>query len=218
MNTNKTWLSADYHLGENRFEIMGRPFKTVEEHNEIIISNHNAVVAPDDLVIVVGDVCYQKAPEYLPCVEKMNGKKILIRGNHDRVLTDEQLKPYFVTIVPEGKGIERTFCDIPCYVTHYPTETRPDLFNLVGHIHAAWKYQLNMLNVGVDVNHFRPVSAERIKFHFDAICKYYDDDVWVAYRKVNEQYRGKRGKPSTYFEDACKAELATRLTPAKPVV
>ncbi len=195
----KTWLTADWHLGEDRFELMGRPFKTQNEHVETLIASHNALVAPDDLVYVVGDVCYQKTPEYLASVGGFNGKKILIRGNHDKVLTDEQLGVYFDTIVEEGKGVEIDVDGIPCYITHYPTEGRFDRFNLVGHIHAAWKYQLNMFNVGVDVNHFRPVLLDRIRFHFDAVCKFYDRDVWVAYDDINSDHVGLRGKPNTYF-------------------
>jgi calcineurin-like phosphoesterase family protein len=194
-----TWLTADWHLGENRFELMARPFESINEHVYTLVENHNAVVKPEDMVIMNGDVCYQKAPEWLEHVSHFNGKKILIRGNHDRVLTDEQLKPYFEEIIPDGGGIEMVIEGIPCYITHYPTEGRKDLFNLVGHIHAAWKYQLNMFNVGVDVNHFRPVNITTIPFHLRAISEFYDNDVWVAYNQINSAYVGKRGKKGTYF-------------------
>lgn len=196
----KLWVSSDYHLGESRFELMGRPFKTVKEHINCIVDNHNAVVGVDDDVIVNGDVCYQNSPEYLPCVKWMNGRKILIRGNHDRVFTDEQLKPYFQKIVAEGDGIEIDIEGIPCFITHYPTCGRVDRFNLVGHIHAAFKYQLNMLNVGVDVNHFRPVALDRIPFHYKAICEFYDEDVWVGNNPINSEYIGKRGKVGRYLD------------------
>jgi calcineurin-like phosphoesterase family protein len=195
----KTWLTADWHLGEDRFELMGRPFTTRDEHIETIIKNHNALVAPDDEVIMVGDVCYQKTPEFLPVVGRMNGKKTLVRGNHDRVFTDAQLAQYFGVIIGDGGGFHIQVGDLPCYVTHYPTEGKQEVFNLVGHIHAAWKYQLNMFNVGVDVNNFRPVSLDRIQFHFDAVCKFYDRDVWVGYEPINAAYQGKRGKQNSYF-------------------
>jgi hypothetical protein len=59
---------------------------------------------------------------------------------------------------------------------------------------------LNMLNVGVDVHHFRPVDSDRLQFHFDAICKYYDNDVWVAYTTLNvNEHTVNRGKPGSYF-------------------
>lgn len=196
----KTWITADWHLGECRFELMGRPFTGVQEHIDYLVQEHNKLVAPDDEVIVVGDVCYQMAPKFLTQVSRFNGKKVLVRGNHDKVFTDQQLFPYFGPIIKEGSGFMFQCGTIPCYVTHYPTQGLPNVFNLVGHIHGAWKYQLNMFNVGVDANHFRPVNKNTIPFHLAAISQYYDDDVWVAYQKVNEDYRGIRGKKGTYFE------------------
>jgi calcineurin-like phosphoesterase family protein len=149
----KTWITADWHLGESRLDLLLRPFSDTMAMGDALIGNHNALVSDDDTVIVAGDVCYQKAPEFLNFVARFKGKKILLRGNHDRVFTDEQLKPYFERIIPEGLGIELEVEGIPCYATHYPTRGRADRFNLVGHIHAAWKYQLNTFNIGVDTNH-----------------------------------------------------------------
>lgn len=196
----KTWLSADYHFGEDRFQILGRPFKEIDEAIETIVKNHNEVVAPDDKVIVVGDVVYKERPEYLHHVGRMNGVKTLIRGNHDANIPDSDFLKYFTQVVPEGTGIYvAAGNDIPCYVTHYPTGGLPNHFNLVGHIHAAWKYQLNMLNVGVDVHHFRPVDLDSIPFHFKAVCEFYDEDVWVAYEEINLAYCNIRGKKGRYF-------------------
>ena len=195
----KTFITADYHLGEDRMEIMGRPFRGPDHMFDVLVENHNQLVAPEDEVIMAGDVCYQKTPEWLPYVAKFNGRKILIRGNHDRGITDEQFAPYFTTVIPDGGGIQKDIGDIPCYLTHYPSEGKVGFFNLVGHIHSAWKYQLNMLNIGVDVHQYRPVCLDSIRFHLDAISKYYDEDVWVAYNEINAKYRGMRGKLGTYF-------------------
>lgn len=195
----KTWLVSDWHLGEDRFEIMSRPFKTQMEMIDLMVERHNNLVNPDDTVYVLGDVCYQKNPQFLSQVERFNGRKILVRGNHDQVFTDEDFSPYFEQIIPEGEGIEIDFDGIPCYLTHYPTQGVKDRFNIVGHIHAAWKYQLNMINVGVDVQHFRPVNASSIPFHLKAITEFYDKDVWVGYEELNAQYVGVRGKQSSYF-------------------
>ena len=205
------FFTADFHLGEDRFEIMRRPFKTAKSHAETIVKNYNELVKPDDLVYVVGDVLYQKAdPEvYLPYVGQMNGDKVLIRGNHDKPFSDELFKPYFEEIIPEGDGIEMEIPldlggfmykeDLKCWVTHYPTQSKYDCFNLVGHIHGLWKVQLNMLNVGVDVHHFYPMPIEHVGFYLKAICLYFDEDAWVAYDPINADYREDRGKKSRYF-------------------
>jgi len=196
----KRWITADWHLGEDRMAILQRPFKDQRDMIEALVARHNALVAPEDLVYMVGDVCYQKTPEFLPEVGRFNGKKILFRGNHDRVFTDDQLRKYFAQVVPEGTGMELKVGDIKCYVTHYPTRSVSDRFNLVGHIHGGWKYQLNMLNVGVDCNHFIPHNLdEAVPFYLKAITEFYDDDMWVAYHPANHSYIGKRGKKGVYF-------------------
>lgn len=197
----KTFLTADLHLGEpaERLKILGRPFKDQKHHIEELIRLHNSIVAPEDIVYVAGDVCYQKAPEFLPEVARFNGKKILIRGNHDRPICDADFHQYFDRIVEDGGGIPFNVEGIQCWVTHYPTQGQTDSFNLVGHIHAAWKYQLNMFNIGIDANHFLPVDLATVPFHFKAICEFYDADVWVGYNPLNEAYKGKRGKATRYF-------------------
>lgn len=193
------WISSDYHLGEDRMEIMGRPFASGMECVEAMIANHNSVVAPDDEVIVVGDVCYQKHPEFLPHIARFNGKKTLIRGNHDRVFSDSELAPYFQVIIPDGDGMSIQIGQLRCWVTHYPTRGHSNEFNLVGHIHSAWKLQKNMLNVGVDVNHYYPMNLAKVPFYLKAICEFYDEDVWVGYNDINASWKDKRGKPGSYF-------------------
>lgn len=178
--------------------IMHRPFASAQQMIDTLIEKHNSVVFPSDSIIMAGDICYQKAPETLHYVKAFNGRKMLFRGNHDRVFTNSELSQYFEVVVDEGEGLKRDDFDFPVYITHYPHRGRPDCFNLVGHIHSAWKYQKNMMNVGVDVHHFMPVRLDTIPFHFEAICKHYDEDVWAAYNPINAQHLFSRGKSGTY--------------------
>lgn len=198
----KRWITADWHLGEDRMSLMQRPFKDTEEMCETLIAKHNSLVSKDDEVFVLGDVCYQKKPYYLPFVDRFNGKKTLIRGNHDRVFTDDDFKQYFIQIIEEGSGLNIEVGDekIPCYMTHYPTTGVLDRFNLVGHIHSAWRVQLNMFNVGVDANHFTPVDLDTIPFLLNSITNFYDEDVFVAYNSINLNHRENRGVKKSYFK------------------
>ncbi len=51
---------------------------------EKIIENWNAAVAPEDLCIFVGDIFfYHGVIEMKETLDRMNGRKILVRGNHD---------------------------------------------------------------------------------------------------------------------------------------
>jgi len=196
------FITADWHLGEDRFEIMGRPgFEDAQHMVDEFVRFHNELVKPEDKVYVVGDAVNVNTPEFLPQVERFNGEKILFRGNHDRDFTDEKLLKFFSEVIPEGDGLEIEVEGIPCWITHYPTQGRADRFNLVGHIHSAWKVQLNSFNVGVDVNHFRPhVLNKAVPFFHKAITEFYDQDVWVAYQDCNEAFKGERGKPGRYLD------------------
>lgn len=193
------FITSDLHLGEERMAILGRPFRDAHECIDAMIRNHNAIVSPDDEVIVAGDVCYQNALNWLPRIAEFNGHKTLVRGNHDRGFTDADLAPYFETVVSDGGGLVVDHGGQRYNITHYPTQGVQNLFNLVGHVHGAWKVQKNMLNVGVDVHHFRPVNMDDIPFWTKAINEFYDEDVWVSYWPVNMVWRDKRGKKGTYF-------------------
>jgi calcineurin-like phosphoesterase family protein len=199
--SNTIWLTSDWHLGQYRFDLMLRPFKNPDDHNNTLIHNYNSVVKPDDIVIVVGDCIFKQKPEYFDLLEKFNGHKVLIRGNHDRIFSDEQFSKYFYQIIPEGEGIDIDIESIPCYITHYPNCGKPDKFNLVGHVHDAWKYQLNMFNVGVDTNYLTPLNLNLIPVHFKTICNMCDEDIWIAYnQELNAKfYHNGRGKNVHYF-------------------
>lgn len=194
------FLTADWHLGDDRWELMSRPFDSMETYIDTLVANHNKLVQPTDLVYVNGDVLYQKAdPQYLKHIARFNGVKILTRGNHDTPFSDEQFSPYFQKIIPEGVGIEVKLGGVECYIQHYPSLAVKNKWNIVGHIHSSWKVQLNSLNVGVDVNHFYPVSEHKVPFFLSAVTAFYDYDVWSAYLPANQEHFVERGKKSYYF-------------------
>ena len=198
----KRFITSDWHLGDNRFKRLRREeFKDDKDMVDSLVKNHNELVEPNDLVIVVGDVQFDQAEEnWLHHVERFNGNKILIRGNHDRIFEDSDFKPYFMEIFEEGSGLDIKVGDIDCWATHHPSCSRIDRFNLVGHIHDLWKIQLNMLNVGIDVHHFRPVDLDDMVPHMHKyICNYFDSDVFAAYHPVNMRYYEHRGTQKAYF-------------------
>lgn len=81
-----TWFTSDLHYGHNNvINYCDRPFKDAHEMNVWITTYWNAVVKPFDTIYVLGDFSINPKhhPKYLP---RLNGKKILIVGNHDHVL------------------------------------------------------------------------------------------------------------------------------------
>lgn len=143
----------------------------------------------------LGDVIYQIEGK-LPSVEYAdseygllqlrrkypNSKFNLIVGNYDEDKLD-LLGNYFDNIYQEGQ-VQINGSNY--YLNHYPINCKPKLnefasphdFAITGHIHGLWKVQPNMVNVGVDAWHFRPVSETEIDFCMNACKKFYDQHVF----------------------------------------
>ena len=80
---NGLWFTSDTHFYHNVIiEYCKRPFETIEEHNQKLIDNWNAVVGLDDTVFHLGDFCLGGAPKWREIREQLNGHIILIVGNH----------------------------------------------------------------------------------------------------------------------------------------
>ena len=81
---NKVFLIGDCHFFHQK--IIGycdRPFSSVEEMNEKLVKNWNAVVGKNDIVYVVGDHALTGRDNIIQITKKLNGRKRLILGNHD---------------------------------------------------------------------------------------------------------------------------------------
>lgn len=78
------YFIADTHFNhENIIKYCNRPFKDSKEMNEYIVNKWNSIVRKDDIVYHLGDVGFGSTDELKELVGRLNGTKILIRGNHD---------------------------------------------------------------------------------------------------------------------------------------
>jgi calcineurin-like phosphoesterase family protein len=109
-----------------------RPFTSTEEMDETMIERWNAKVKPGDTVYHLGDVIINKKSLHL--VSRLNGRKILIRGNHDIFRDEEYREVGFEQI----HGV-RVFVD-KFILSHIPLhpDCVTDRFkvNVHGHLHA----------------------------------------------------------------------------------
>ena len=134
------FVISDHHLGHTnsweKFKLEDgsplRPFSSNEEMNETMIERHNAKVKEQDTVYFLGDVVINK--KYLELVKRMNGRKILIRGNHD-IFGDEL---YYDAGFEQIHGV-RVFVD-KFILSHIPLHpdcvTERFRVNVHGHLHA----------------------------------------------------------------------------------
>jgi len=172
------YFTADTHFGDERLNLYQRDLiaSSAKEIDDLIIKNWNDIVKDEDTIYHLGDFTTKK--EFLPIANQLNGYKILIKGNYDDQFTDEELLRYFNEVY-ENRLVKGY------YLNHYPNKGSMNYFNLVGHIHGLWKVQRNMINVGCDAWHFKPISLERINFTKNAIIKHFDDNVFAGGLECN---------------------------------
>ncbi|NBW12285.1 MAG: hypothetical protein EBR82_30065 [Caulobacteraceae bacterium] len=179
------FFTSDQHYDhKNIIKYCNRPFKTIDHMVEEMIVRHNSVVAADDVVWHLGDFCLnaQTVDKILP---RLNGTHHLVCGNHDAVhpmkkSRDRFIKSYhdagFFSIWSELRieieGVGTALLHHMPYTGDNQTsnryeEWRPkrgnEALQIHGHVHEKWKVRPGMINVGVDVWDYAPVSLEQIK-------------------------------------------------------
>lgn len=149
---------ADLHLGHENMA-KRRGFSTVEEHDEHIIAQWNSVVDKRDVTYILGDVTMEKSAPY-PLLDRLNGIKHIVLGNHDRRQDVKKLFDYAESVgaMINYKGVFLTHCPI------HPDELTYGIpKNIHGHIHD--KVVMKMLD-GWEVpdERYFCVSCEQVDY------------------------------------------------------
>jgi len=166
------WLTSDTHYyHKNIIKYCNRPFSSVEEMNETMIENHNKVVKPTDTVFHLGDFGFARPDILCNILRRLNGKKILIVGNHDKQMWDREVKAYFDEMTHYKEISIRNKQKV--VLCHYPfaswNGSFHGSFHLHGHTHTRYKGPGRILDVGVDGHNFTPWSYDEIEQHMNSI-------------------------------------------------
>jgi calcineurin-like phosphoesterase family protein len=160
------WFTADWHfLHDKIIEYCDRPFKNINKMQRYIIKRVNEHVdAENDTLYVIGDITlknsmYKYNIENL--VSQMKCEKIFILGNHDKMNAFHYVDMGFKSVHTYLYLPEREY-----HLVHDPSACQ-DIENkkwVCGHVHNLFT-QLHgrVINVGVDVWGFRPVSADELE-------------------------------------------------------
>lgn len=162
------FFTADTHFWHTPIiQYCNRPFASVEEMNETLIKNWNAVVPPRGLVYHIGDFAWGRGKGYQVggvenVLSRLNGQIFLIEGSHDKPA--KQLIRHFVKILPLHKikveGQDVVLCHYCMRVwqrSHYGS------WHLFGHSHNRLEPIGKSLDVGVDGHGFCPWTWNEIK-------------------------------------------------------
>jgi calcineurin-like phosphoesterase family protein len=165
----KTWLISDTHFGHEgvtRFlredGTKLRPFSTVEEMDEVMITKWNSVVSPEDRIYHLGDIAMNRRS--ISVLGRLKGRKVLIKGNHD-IFKLKDYVDYFDDVraysILEG-----------CLLSHmpvHPQSLRRFGCNIHGHLHFGrvvhedGSNDLRYHNISVEMTNFSPINWEDLK-------------------------------------------------------
>lgn len=148
--------------------------------NELIVRRWNEIVHPHDEVYILGDIFWCGVDKAHSILDKLNGIKYWIRGNHDVLANKASIVSHFEWVrdyyllkvhdVYQDEEDETKFQQYhqPIVLSHFPFLSWDGLahgtWHLHGHCHGTLPKTRSMrLDVGVDTNNMFPYSYEEIK-------------------------------------------------------
>ena len=147
---------GDMHFGhQNALAYDNRPFLTVEENDNALVDRWNNTVNVDDYVYILGDISHYNVTKTTEILNKLNGNKILIVGNHDRAfLKNKFFRDIFVEIcdykeldIGSGKRLILCHYPMPCFNGQFRGN-----IHLYAHVHNSQQWNM--------VEHFKKVAED----------------------------------------------------------
>lgn len=157
-----TFLWADTHFGHHGTACLFkrddgtplRPFASVEEQDETLIANYNSVVRPGDKCYFLGDVT-MNTKNLAKIMPRLNGKKTLVRGNHDIGKAKDYLKWF-----GEIHACRILAGVVLTHIPIHPDSIRRWEGNIHGHMHFRKVDDPRYLCVSVEQINYTPIALE----------------------------------------------------------
>lgn len=158
------YTSDTHFFHRNVIDYCKRPFSSVEEMNQEMIRRWNSTVNPSDTVFHLGDFSFGKRTLTREVLDQLHGDIILIVGNHDSSRIRPLFKKTFLQWNTKMANQDVTLSHYPFEDLRFPERSPKNerQWLLHGHVHSGWKQKDKMINVGVDVWDFYPVSETQI--------------------------------------------------------
>lgn len=183
-----TFLISDTHFGHTaavtHFKLEDgsplRNFPSVEECDEHMVECWNRVVGPNDKVYHLGDVVMPKNHRSLDILGRLNGTKVLVKGNHD------ELKPArYLEYFKDVRGSHLLDNLVLTHIPLHPASLNRWRGNIHGHLHNHTVKKAGYIQDGqimyhmeVDDPKYFCVSVERINYTpipFETVNKVFKD-------------------------------------------
>lgn len=166
----KIFAISDHHFFHKNiltYEGEYRPWDSLDEMHEFMIDQWNSVVCIGDFVIHLGDFGFGSVEQLSAISKKLNGTKILVKGNHDKSRSDKKWQEIGFKAVYKKPLSCNGFI-----LSHKPVDDVADGFiNIHGHVHSkptSLDYD-KYLNVSVEMSNFQPIELPSHFFGCDEI-------------------------------------------------
>lgn len=162
------FFTSDTHFGHyNAIQHCKRPFSSVEEMDEALISRWNEDVGAKDIVYHLGDFKFSSKQKVSYYLDRLDGRVILIRGNHDHNLKAWELQLFNeVHDMLEIKQLNLFLC-------HYAMRVWPKKHygarHLFGHSHGSIEASPDSFDVGVDSHNYFVWSLDEVLSQFERL-------------------------------------------------
>ena len=158
----KIYLIADTHFGEDRIRrYENRPFESADQMDSELISRWNSTVTAEDTVYHLGD--FGADGNEAEILGRLNGKKILIKGNHDTRCNSEDRSLGFSEVYDYPIIVDGFW--ILSHDSLYVNENMP-YANLFGHVHnspVVKDYSKQHYCVSAERINYTPISFDQVK-------------------------------------------------------
>ena len=157
------WFTSDHHFGHKRIiELAKRPFISVEEMDEHMIVMWNRYIEKNDIVYHLGDFAFT---DHTPYLEQLNGRKRLLKGNHDHSNRVKAAKGWEIIYPPyhEIKEVDGPGIVLCHYAMRVWNKSGHGAIHLYGHSHGNLVGDSQSCDVGVDAWDFMPATLDMIK-------------------------------------------------------
>lgn len=185
-----TFLISDTHFGHEKTCTVFkredgsplRPFASAEEMDEFMIRAWNDRVRPNDKVYHLGDVVINR--KFLHVLGRLNGDKVLIRGNHD-IFKLEDYTQYFRDV----RGYDVKNGMILSHIPVHPESLGRFGVNIHGHLHANRVKRIR----GVDVKSGEVLYSTEIDPRYHCVCVEQTDFAPISLEEVYDRIRNEGG-------------------------
>ena len=166
----KTWITSDLHFGHKNImkfcpQTRARFNDDVAYMNNAMAEEWNHKVQPEDTVYILGDVAFLPAAKAVSIMNRLNGTKILVEGNHDRkLLNDPVFRSCFAEVHPY---LCITYEKTRVVMFHYPIaewdQMHRGAVHLHGHLHGnvSGMEKFRCRDMGMDATGMIAVTMER---------------------------------------------------------